>query len=128
MESSHKVIAVVIIWAIVLGVAAATLQPLAASVSQEWVLVAIMGIFATLGLGVTFMIGSLIPTVTKGESNAVQTRGGKAKNEDMNLAERLIASMSDDEIEALRRRLNDTVGDDGELVSVDERLRQQQRR
>ena len=128
MESGHKVIAVVLIWAIVIGTAAATLPTLATTITEEWVLVAMMGIFAVIGLGVTFMILGLIPNVKSTDANLVQTRGGKPKNEDMGLADRLIASMSDEEIAALRRRLNDSTGDDGEIVSMEETLRQQRRR
>lgn len=49
----------------------------------------------------------------------------KAKRSDMALVDRLIGSMSESELAALRRRLNENapvVGDDGEMVSLDELL------
>jgi hypothetical protein len=86
--------------------------------------------FSGIALGVMLTTMTLLATfmITR-VPNTVETRidtgriGSKAKHSDTALIDRLIESMSDTEVAALRRRLmgNDpVVGDDGELVTLDD--------
>ena len=95
--------------------------------------------FLLAGLAVTTLLATLIVSLTRtvdeppGESAVEEAEDEeeeiittpKAKRSDMALVDRLIGSMSEPELAALRKRLNqDTpvVGDDGEMVSLDELL------
>ncbi len=80
-----------------------------------------MGLMLTaMTLLATFMITRVPNTVeTKMDSGRIS---GKAKRSDTALVDRLLDSMSDAEVAALRKRLmgNDlVVGDDGEMVTLD---------
>jgi hypothetical protein len=82
-----------------------------------------------LGLALTFMTLLATFMVTRA-STTVETKvdtgriSGKAKHSDTALIDRLLDSMSDAEVAALRRRLEEeneaVVGDDGEMVSLDD--------
>jgi hypothetical protein len=84
---------------------------------------------AVLGLAVAFMTVLATFMVTRA-SSMVETKmdtgrmSGKAKRSDTALIDRLLDSMSDAEVAALRRRLEEeadsVVGDDGEMVSLDD--------
>ncbi len=83
-----------------------------------------MGFF----FGVAMLLAALVSTalIMRGAAQddvhsrkiASARRTGKAKRSDMALVDRLIESMSDSELDALRQRLGDdnaVVGDDGEI-------------
>ena len=82
-----------------------------------------------LGLALTFMTLLATFMVTRA-STTVETKmdtgriSGKAKRSDTALVDRLLDSMSDAEVAALRRRLEEeneaVAGDDGEMVSLDD--------
>ena len=96
-------------------------------------------LFLLAGLAVTTLLATLIVSLSRtvaeppgelsfgeesDESDEIMTTP-KAKRSDMALVDRLIGSMSESELAALRKRLNqDTpvLGDDGEMVSLDELL------
>ncbi len=89
--------------------------------AEGWVPVSLGGMLMIMTLLGTFMI-----TRAKGPDNDRMEREqvrGKAKRSDTALIERLIDSMSDEELAALRRRLvggMSTIGDDGEIVPLDQ--------
>jgi hypothetical protein len=85
--------------------------------------------FSGITMGLMLVIMTLLATfmITR-VPNTVETRAdadrisGKAKRSDTALVDRLLDSMSDAEVAALRKRLmsNDlVVGDDGEMVTLD---------
>ncbi len=86
--------------------------------------------WAVVSLGAMMMIMVLLATAmimrAGGPSSEPIEREqirGKAKRSDTALIERLIDSMSDEELAALRRRLigeMSTIGDDGEIVPLDQ--------
>jgi hypothetical protein len=87
--------------------------------------------FSGIALGVMLTVMTLLATfmITR-VPNTVETKtdsgriSGKAKHSDTALIDRLLDSMSDAEVAALRKRLmsNDdlVVGDDGEMVTLDD--------
>jgi hypothetical protein len=85
--------------------------------------------YVVLTLGLALALMSLLATfmitrIPNADETADSSRiSAKAKRSDTALIDRLIESMSDAELAALRKRLtgdSTTVGDDGEIVSLDE--------
>ncbi len=92
-----------------------------ASGAEGWVPVSLGGMLMIMTVLATYMI-----TRSGGQSSEPIEREqarGKAKRSDTALIERLIDSMSDEELAALRQRLvggMSTIGDDGEIVPLDQ--------
>jgi hypothetical protein len=121
MNSDGKAGAIVLTWLMVGGIAFFTLPRIAETVSEDWVILGVMGILALIGLGTTFIVA--VMTRTEPLTGERQTRErAKPKNSDTALVDRLLATMSDDELASLRRRLSAdeqmALDDDGELVPM----------
>jgi hypothetical protein len=121
MNSDGKAGAIVLTWLMVGGIAFFTLPRIAETVSEDWVILGVMGILALIGLGTTFIVA--VMTRTEPLTSERQTRERtKPKNSDTALVDRLLATMSDDELASLRRRLSAdeqmALDDDGELVPM----------
>ena len=120
MNSGDRLRALFVVWGAATVIAISMLIFL--SGAEGWVRV-------VLGLAVTFMTLLATFMVTRAQST-IETRidshsvSGKAKRSDTALVDRLLDSMSDAEVAALRRRLDEeadsVVGDDGEIVSLDD--------
>ncbi len=89
--------------------------------AQGWVPVSLGGMLMFMTLVATFMI------TRSGEQTSEplerEQYRGKTKRSDTALIERLIDSMSDEELASLRQRLvggMSTIGDDGEIVPLDQ--------
>jgi hypothetical protein len=120
LNSGDRLRALFVIWGAATAIAISMLIFL--QHAEGWVTV-------VLGLAVAFMTLLATFMVTRA-SNTVETRidtgrmSGKAKRSDTALIDRLLDSMSDAEVAALRRRLEEeadaVIGDDGEMVSLDD--------
>jgi hypothetical protein len=96
-----------------------------------WSAIAIVGVIGV-SFGATMGITTGVKTIEEQpriDARAASNDWRKAKNSDSALVDRLIDTMSDEELAALRRRLSaggTTVGEDGELVTLEEALRGRQ--
>jgi len=128
MTSRDKAAVIIVMWLIA---AALSLLVLLGSISrglEAWPALLVMVLIGS-AVGGSIAITTGTKTVETPTREARTPRmTGKAKTSDMTLADRLIDSMSDEEIAALRRRLSHEngaqVGDDGEVVSLEEALRE----
>jgi hypothetical protein len=127
MNSSDKAGAIFVTWVIVGALAFFTLPRIAETVSEDWVVLGVMGILALIGLGTTFILAVMTSTESKPSVEREPRERSKPKNSDTALVDRLLATMSDDELASLRRRLSadDLVAldDDGELVPLHQNVR-----
>ncbi|MDX2137799.1 MAG: hypothetical protein SF123_06860 [Chloroflexota bacterium] len=93
-----------------------------------WSAIAIVGVIGV-SFGATMGITTGVKTIEEQPRADARTNSDwrKAKNSDSALVDRLIETMSDEELAVLRRRLtagnSTTVGDDGELVTLEQALR-----
>ncbi len=119
MTSGDRLKALMAVWValvLLLGVVIVFMS----SSSVAWAAVSLGAMLMVVALLATFMI-----TRAKGPTSEPLEREeyrGKAKRSDTALVERLIDSMSDDELAAFRERLMggmSTMGDDGEIVPLD---------
>jgi hypothetical protein len=120
MTSGDRLKALAIVWAAITIIAVAI--AIFGHNMAEWM---------TISFGFVLMVGALVSThmIMRGAAHedvgsrkAISSRrggaSGKAKRSDMALVDRLIESMSDTELDALRQRLGDdsaAIGDDGEI-------------
>ena len=127
MNSDGKAGAIVVTWLVVGAIAFFTLPRIAEMVSEDWIVLGVMGILALIGLGTTFILAVLTRSIPNEKPTAeVEVRHHKPKNSDSALVDRLLATMSDDELASLRRRLSAgdavTLDDDGELITMEQAL------
>ncbi len=126
MNSGDRLKALIAVW-IACFLMALTIAIFAGAL-EGWAVVSLGGMLMIMTLLGTFMI-----TRSGGASSAPIEREeirGKAKRSDTALIERLIDSMSDEELAALRRRLigeAPTIGDDGEIIPGDQPMRRTSR-
>lgn len=122
MNSDGKAGAIVLTWLMVGVIAFFTLPRIAETVSEDWVILGVMGILALIGLGTTFIVAVMTRTEPMTKVERETSERPKPKNSDTALVDRLLATMSDDELASLRRRLSTeeqmTLDDDGELVPM----------
>jgi hypothetical protein len=126
MTSRDKRLVVIIAWL------AATVLSFAIIMENSpldfWSAIAAVGIIGV-AFGATMGVTTGVKTIEEQPRADVRASGDwrKAKNSDNALIDRLIDSMSDEELAALRRRLTagnrTAVGDDGELVTLEEAMR-----
>lgn len=120
MTSTHKTGVIVVMW-----IAAMVMMGMITNTNPDMGAGAvILAIFIFLGvIGGTIAI-SQASTVREDGDRANVSGRSKLKNADAALVDRLIDTMSDEELAALRRRLGDHelgIGDDGELVQIQRR-------
>jgi hypothetical protein len=134
MRSEHKAIALLGTWLMIGAMMGIVLTELGSSSLDDWVFAALAGVFGLILVAVTAIITVATPTITEPRANQRadrEPRGlGKAKNSDTALVDRLIATMSDAELAALRRRLGQdeaALSDDGEIISLEEAIRGKRR-
>lgn len=115
MTSTHKTGTIIVLW-----IAGLVMMGMLTN-NEINVGSVILGVFVFAGvIGSTIAITQSAAAAESAEPVAMRGRS-KMKNSDAALVDRLIDSMSEEELSALRRRLGDeamTVGDDGELVSI----------
>ncbi len=127
MRSRDKAGAIIVIWGIVGGLLllfmalkVLTGSELSSNETLFGIAMMLAAGVASYGIAISARVEESLPTSVR------QSRLPKAKTSDMALAERLIDSMSDEEIAALRRRLmlddSTRMGDDGELISLEEAM------
>ncbi len=122
MTSRDKAAVVIVMWTI--GFALSLIALIGRPIDL-WNALLVMAVIGS-AVGGSIAITTGIKTIEQPRAEQAEQPAsrGKAKNEDMGLADRLIASMTDEEIAALRRRLIESasvaVSDDGELVTLDD--------
>jgi hypothetical protein len=116
MTSAHKLGAIIFLWIAGLIAIGAIVN---ANPGMDFG-AAILGVFVLIGVAGTSIAITQMPTADR--HAPAQTQGNsKLKNSETALMDRLIDSMSEEELAALRRRLGDgemRIGDDGELVQI----------
>lgn len=133
MKSEHKALALLGTWLMIGVLAGVVLTNFGLGIQEEWVIAAVTGIFALLLISMTAIITVATPTIASDKSADSRAARGlsKAKNSDTALVDRLIATMSEEELAALRRRLSAPdsaeVGDDGEVISLEDAIRGKRR-
>ncbi|MCC6613910.1 MAG: hypothetical protein IT320_10560 [Anaerolineae bacterium] len=127
MTSRDKAAVIIVMWLIA---AALSVFVLLGSISRGidgWSALLVMTLIGS-AVGGSIAMTTGTKTVEPPTREQRSSSLGKAKTSDMALADRLIDSMSDDEIAALRRRLMSErgahVGDDGEVISLEDALRE----
>ena len=128
MKSDDKVGAIVVIWGIVGGLLLLVLIVKVLGGGELTFNETLLGGAAMLAAGLaSFGIATSGRVESLPSTSRKQSRGGsKAKTSDMALAERLMDSMTDEEIASLRRRLvahESAPSDDDEIVTLEEVLR-----
>ncbi|HLY29203.1 MAG TPA: hypothetical protein VKQ72_22850 [Aggregatilineales bacterium] len=116
MRSQDKVPALGIVWGVFLVLAFFSL--LRGPMGFWDAVWGITLVLATFGVS-AFIMGVHRADAEPGYSDRDTHSQGKAKHSDLALVERLVESMSDEELAALRQRLTDqhmSVGDDGEMI------------
>jgi hypothetical protein len=118
MTSRDKAAVVIVMWLIGFGLSLIALVGRPIDIWNALLVMAVIG--SAVGGSIAITTGTKTIEQPRAERDAQPASRSKAKNEDMGLADRLIASMTDEEIAALRRRLIDaaSIGDDGELVTL----------
>ena len=118
MTSRDKAAVVIVMWLIGFALSLIALVGRDIDIWNSLLVMAVIG--AAVGGSIAITTGTKTIEQPRAERDAQPASRSKAKNEDMGLADRLIASMTDDEIAALRRRLIDAagIGADGELVTL----------
>ncbi|MCA9903763.1 MAG: hypothetical protein KC547_07905 [Anaerolineae bacterium] len=127
MRSRDKTGAIIVIWGIVGGILLLFMALKMVSGGELTAFETLFGSAMMLAAGVaSYGIANSGRVEESFPTSEHQSRLPKAKTSDMALADRLIDSMSEEEIAALRRRLtmdNSThMGDDGELISLEEAM------
>ncbi len=128
MTSRDKAVVIIVMWMIA---AALSFFTLVGRSMDGWVALIVIGLIGS-AVGGSIAITTGTQTVVEPSREQRIDSSGKAKTSDMSLVDRMIDSMSDEEIATLRRRLaldnNTHMGDDGELLSLEEALREKRRR
>ncbi len=120
MTSSHKTSTIAVMWisaAVMMGMITTNNPDMGAGAVILSVLVFLGVVSATIAITQAGVVGD-------NGSNAKAGGQSKIKNSDSALVDRLLDSMSEEELAVLRRRLGDealAVGDDGELVQIQRR-------
>ena len=130
MTSRDKAAVIIIMWLIAAALSFFVLFGSIGNGLDVWSALLVMALIGS-AVGGSIAITTGTKTIeTPGREQRSHSMG-KAKTSDMALADRLIDSMSDEEIAALRRRLSGEngahVGEDGEIVSLEEALRSRRR-
>jgi hypothetical protein len=118
MTSKDKSNVVIAMWVIttILSLAVVIDRPI-----NEWVVLTMVALVGAAMVG-SIAITTGVRTVEDSSPRQRTQALGKAKNSDMALVDRLIESMSEEELAALRQRLGVeerlALGDDGELVEM----------
>jgi hypothetical protein len=116
MTSAHKLGAILFLW--IAGLIAIAVM-VNGNAGMDFG-TSLLGVFILIGVGGTSIAITQMPT-TDQNASARKRGNSKLKNNEAALVDRLIDSMSDEELAALRRRLGDhemRIGDDGELVQI----------
>lgn len=128
MTSRDKAVVIIVMWMIA---AALSFFTLVGRSMDGWVALIVIGLIGS-AVGGSIAITTGTQTVVEPSREQRIDSSGKAKTSDMSLVDRMIDSMSDEEIATLRRRLaldnNTHMGDDGELLSLEEALKEKRRR
>jgi hypothetical protein len=122
MKSGHRLTALIVIWIAFAVASSETFDNLSLNNSSGSAAAVAMTLIYVVGV----IVASLVVMKFGGTDTDAAQRSSlsnqKPKRSDMGLAERLIDSMSDEELEALRQRLmggSMTIGDDGELIPAE---------
>ncbi|MCA9903762.1 MAG: hypothetical protein KC547_07900 [Anaerolineae bacterium] len=128
MTSRDKAAVIIVMWMIA---AVLSFFTLVGRSMDGWVALIVIGLIGS-AVGGSVAITAGTQTVVEPSREHHVHSSGKAKTSDMSLVDRMIDSMSDEEIAVLRRRLaldnNTHMGDDGELLSLEEALKEKRRR
>ncbi len=124
MKSRDKTQALIAMWIVIAILAGVTFTSLDFTSSTSWVFAIFAVVFGAMALGGTYIIAIMTRTMPdSGDRTHESDRRdpGKAKTSDLALVDRMVESLSDEELAALRRRL--LAGeDDGEVISLEEAL------
>ncbi|MCL4248369.1 MAG: hypothetical protein KJ065_09505 [Anaerolineae bacterium] len=128
MTSRDKAVVIIVMWMIA---AALSFFTLVGRSMDGWVALIVIGLIGS-AVGGSIAITAGTQTVVEPSREQRIDSSRKAKTSDMSLVDRMIDSMSDEEIATLRRRLtldnNTHMGDDGEVLSLEEALKEKRRR
>ena len=124
MKSRDKTQALIAMWIVIAILAGVTFTSLDFNSATSWVFAIFAAVFGAMALGGTYIVAIMTRTMPDDGDRALERHArdrDKAKTSDLALVDRMVESLSDEELAALRRRLLAS-DDDGEVISLEDVL------